>query len=234
MSSLFTRRHWLKSGAALAAGAAFGTPSLGSLAANPAGRRQLLARHYEARLAADMPALKARLFANENPFGPSEKAKKAIIDSLKDSYMYAFMSMKQLTGLIAGQEGVKEENILLGAGSSELLLAAALHYSLAAKGGRILSADPSYTWLMEAAEGFGSGWDKAPLTKDYAHDLDAMEKRVTDKTSLVYICNPNNPTGTVVNPERLKSFCEAVSRKSQCSSTRPTSTTPTTRRGIRR
>jgi len=213
MSSHFTRRNWLKSGAALAAGVTFGPSSWQSLAAHAGQRRQLLSWHYEARLAAEMPPLKARLLANENPFGPSAKAKQAITDSLKDSYMYAFQSMRQLVTLIAQAEGVKEENVLLGAGSSELLLAAALHYSLSAKGGTILSADPSYTWLMEAAQGYGAGWDKVPLTKEYAHDLDAMEKRVTDKTSLVYLCNPNNPTGTVVNPERLKSFCEAVSRK---------------------
>ncbi len=213
MSLSVSRRHWLKSGAALAAGAAFGVPSFRAFAGDAAGRRQLLARHYEAQLLADAPPLKARLFANENPFGPSEKAKSAIVDSLKDCHLYPFATMRQLVALIAKTEGVKEENILLGAGSSELLLAAALHYTLSAKGGRMLSADPSYTWLMEAAEGLGAGWDKVPLTKEYAHDLDAMEKRVTGNTSLVYLCNPNNPTGTVVNPGRLKSFCEAVSRK---------------------
>ncbi len=213
MSSSVTRRHWLKSGAALATGVAFGTPSFRTFARDAAGRRQLLARQYEARLFADAPPLKARLFANENPFGPSEKAKKAITDSLKDCHQYPFMAMRQLVSLIAKTEGVKEENILLGAGSSELLLAAALHYSLSSRGGSILSADPSYTWLMEAAGGLGAGWDKVPLDKDYAHDLDAMEKRVSDKTSLVYLCNPNNPTGTIVSPGRLKSFCEAVSRK---------------------
>jgi histidinol-phosphate aminotransferase len=184
-------------------------------------------------LPVDAPALKARLFANENPFGPSEKAKSAIVDSLKDCYLYPFASMRQLVSLIAKQEGVKEENILLGAGSSELLLAAALHYTLSAKGGRMLSADPSYTWLMEAAEGLGAGWDKVPLTQDYAHDLDAMEKRVTDKTSLVYVCNPNNPTGTVVNPGGSSPSARPCPAKSPCSWTKPTSTTPTTPPGTR-
>ncbi len=213
MPSRFTRREWLKSGTTLATGIAFGAPSLQALATDTSRRHQLLARHYEARLLAGMPPLKARLFANENPFGPSEKAKQAIIDSLRDSYMYAFMSMKQLVSQTAQEEGVKEENILLGAGSSELLLAAALHYTLSTKGGKIVSADPSYTWMMEAAVEHGGGWEKVPLTKDYMHDLDGMEKRVNAGTSLVYICNPNNPTGTVVNPEKLRSFCEAVSRK---------------------
>jgi histidinol-phosphate aminotransferase len=125
--------------------------------------------------------------------------------------MYPFMDLKKFTQLIAKEEGVSEEHILLGAGSSELLMACSMLYGT--NGGSIISADPSYSYLMETAGTFGTKWEKVALTKDYAHDLDAMEKRVGEKTSLVYICNPNNPTGTIVDAAKLASFCEVVSRK---------------------
>ncbi|QHT68584.1 histidinol-phosphate aminotransferase family protein [Rhodocytophaga rosea] len=213
MASQVNRRNWLKSSALMAAGLTMGTSRWHAANAEMITARQLFAKAYEteARLAADMPVIKARLFANENPFGPSEKAKKAIVEALPESYMYPFMQLREFASLIAKEEGVSEDHILLGAGSSELLMACSYLYG--ANGGSIVSADPSYAYLMETAGTFGAKWEKVPLTKDYAHDLDAMEKRVTDKTSLVYICNPNNPTGTIVSAIKLASFCEVVSKK---------------------
>ena len=206
----FSRRNWLKASAALTAGAAFtGLSAERVSAATTAFRRSRLSR--EAQIAADMPVIKARLFANENPWGPSDKAKAAMTNALNDSYMYPFMAQRQLVAMIAKEENVSPDHILVGAGSSEMLLAAAIHYSK--QGGNIISADPSYDYLMEAAAGWGTKWNKVPLNKDYAHDLDAMEKQVTADTRLMYVCNPNNPTGTIVPSEKLRSFCEAVSRK---------------------
>jgi histidinol-phosphate aminotransferase len=213
MSAQFNRRSWIKTSAMLSAGVAMATSNWAGLQAKPLVKGQNLSRKILAQMAADLPPIKARLFANENQFGPSENAKKAIIEALPTSNLYPFMEMKKFTELLAREEGVTPDHILLGAGSSELLMASSIYYGLLQKGKRILSADPSYTYLMEVAETYGAGWDKVPLTKDYAHDLDAMEKKVTDKTSLVYICNPNNPTGTILQPEKLKSFCEVVSKR---------------------
>ncbi len=210
MSTSFTRRNWLKAGVALTAGAAFhGISSQQVAAATADFRRSRLSR--EAQIAADMPVIKARLFANENPWGPSEKAKSAIVAAMNDSYMYPFMAQRQFTEMIAKEEGVTPEHILVGAGSSEILLAAAMYFSK--KGGDIVSADPSYDYLMEKAADYGANWVKVPLTKDYTHDLDAMAKRLGSNTRLMYVCNPNNPTGTIVQPEKLRSFCESVSAK---------------------
>ncbi len=213
MPAQFNRRNWIKTSAILSAGVAMATSSWADLQAKSLAKGQTLSRKILAQMAVDMPPIKARLFANENPFGPSENAKKAIVEALSTCNLYPFMQMRKFTELLAKEEGVTPEHILLGAGSSELLMASAIHYGLMQKGKYVLSADPSYTYLMEVVQKYGAGWDKVPLTKDYAHDLDAMEKRVNDKTSLVYICNPNNPTGTVVQPEKLKSFCEAVAKR---------------------
>jgi len=165
----------------------------------------------EAAVLEPAPVMKARLSANENPFGPSPAAKKAIQDSLELSYQYPFMRMRELTGKIAEYEGIKQDQIFMDAGSSPILLAAAMFYG---KGGaEIISGDPSYNDLPSDAEKHGATWIKVPLTADYKLDLDAMEAKISSKTGLVYICNPNNPTATILDTAKLKAFCERVSKK---------------------
>jgi histidinol-phosphate aminotransferase len=154
------------------------------------------------------PQLKARLLANENPFGPSPKAKKAIQDAISLSYQYPIESIDLLEEKIAAYEGLQKGQILLGAGSSPLLLAAALYFGK----GTIVSATPTYEDLLSHAEQFGTKVIRVPLTAEHHFDLDAMEKVIDKSTSLVYICNPNNPTATVTDPAKLKAFCERVSK----------------------
>src|SRR5690606_22039392 len=142
--------------------------------------------------------LKARLSANENPFGPSPKAKKALMDAIDTSYQYPMKSLMELTEKIAAYEGVKPENVLLSAGSGAMLQAAVVHFGL--KGGNLVSGDPTYGNIPnDMTEFYKTAWKNIPLTSDYMLDLDAMEKAVDDKTVLMYICNPNNPTGTTVD-----------------------------------
>ncbi|MDX2305237.1 MAG: histidinol-phosphate transaminase [Microscillaceae bacterium] len=151
------------------------------------------------------PQVKVRLLANENPYGPSPKAKKAIIDAIDASFMYPGQSMKALIEEIAKVERVDPKQVMLGAGSSQLLLATFLAYG---PKGKFVVADPGYISRVEELD-----LDKVPLTSDYKHDLKAMADRVSDKTSLVYICNPNNPTGTEVDAATLRDFCASVSAK---------------------
>jgi histidinol-phosphate aminotransferase len=214
MANSINRRNWIKSSALLAGGLALASGTINKLAAMPVMRKIGFAAKPVTDQTVIMgapPVLKARLFANENPFGPSDAAKKAIQDSLGTSYQYAFMQMSALSGKIAAYEGIQQSNIMMDAGSSALLLAAAMHYS---KGGKnIITGDPSYDDLPTHAKLHGGQWVKVPLTKDYKLDLDAMEAKVDDNTGLVYICNPNNPTATVVDTDKLKAFCERVSKK---------------------
>ncbi|RWY46002.1 pyridoxal phosphate-dependent aminotransferase [Mucilaginibacter gilvus] len=214
MSNSLNRRNWIKSSALMAGGVAFLTGTMNKLAAMPVIRKMRAGNTMLAEEAAIMQApagLKARLMANENPFGPSAAAKKAIIDSLDTGYQYTFASMFTMRGKIATYEGVKGTNILMSSGSSPLLQAAAMYYS---KGGKsIITADPSYDDLPTQAEHFDGKWVKVPLTADYKLDLDAIEAKVDGNTGLVYICNPNNPTATIVDTEKLKGFCERVSKK---------------------
>lgn len=214
MANSINRRNWIKTSALMAGGLALASGTINKLAAMPVIKKLGLTvkpvTDQTAILEAP-PTLKARLLANENPFGPSAAAKKAIVDSLDTSYQYAFMQMSVLTGKIAAFEGIKPTNIMMDAGSSALLLAAAMHFS---KGGKnIITGDPSYDDLPTHAKLHGGQWVKVPLTKEFKLDLDAMEAKVDDNTGLVYICNPNNPTATVVDTDKLKAFCERVSKK---------------------
>ncbi|RZK38079.1 MAG: histidinol-phosphate aminotransferase family protein [Hymenobacter sp.] len=215
METRMNRRHWLKSGALLAGSAALLPTGLEALAAPgpaaalaPAVPAWLPLTEQEALLAA-APALKARLLANENPFGPSEKAKKAIANSVATCYQYPPQS-RELAQKIAEYEDLTPGHILLDAGSSPLLLAAAMHYG---QQGAIITGDPSYADLTRKAEKFKAPIVAVPLTADYKLDLDAMERKVDARTGLVYICNPNNPTGTVLDAAKLKDFTARVSKK---------------------
>jgi len=113
---------------------------------------------------------------------------------------------------IATNEGLTPDNLIMGAGSSEILLAAAILFTQKT-GGNIITGDPTYEDLPSKAKDFGAQWIKVPLTSEYKLDLDAMEKAINSNTSLVYICNPNNPTATVLDINKLKAFVDRVSAK---------------------
>jgi histidinol-phosphate aminotransferase len=217
MSHSINRRNWIKSSALMAGGLAFLSGTIGKLSAMPTVRKFTASIKGATDQSAIMSIppkfgpLKARLLANENPFGPSPAAKKAIQDAIDTGYQYPFQQIPALMDKIAQYEGVTQDNILLDSGSTPLLLASAMYYS---KGGKeIITGDPSYDDLPSHAELFEGKWVKVPLTADYKLDLDAMEARITANTGLVYICNPNNPTATVLDTAKLKAFCERVSKK---------------------
>ena len=213
MAHSMNRRDWLKASALLTG--SFSLTGAISTIATPvevASSESFVSQRFtEERIAREWPNLKARLFANENPFGPSAKAKQAITDALGLSYQYPMGAVDKLTKMIAEEESVKPEQIMLGAGSSPLLMGSGIYFGK--DGGTIISGDPSYDDLPRKAEGVKAKWKKVPLTSEYKLDLDAMEKAIDSTTTLMYLCNPNNPTGTVLDAAKLKAFCERVSTK---------------------
>jgi len=218
MGNSISRRTLLKRGALLAGGLPFAASLLDPVQASPVivtpGEPALpyVEAWTEKTIALNAPVpLKARLFANENPFGPSDKAKKALMEALPTAYQYPFRSMSDLTDKIVQFEGIKQDNLMMAAGSTPLLMAAALCYSK--PGGNVITGDPSYEDLPTRATRMGEKWVKVPLTADYRLDLVAMEKAIDANTGLVYICNPNNPTATVVDTAQLKAFVERVSKR---------------------
>jgi histidinol-phosphate aminotransferase len=206
MKNNLTRRDWFRSTFAISAGLTL-LPSLADammIAPVSEAEREFFKLRGQSGNA-------ARLNANENPYGPSEKARQAVAQIASSGNRYAFNVARDFKAALAKKEGVPVEYILLGAGSSELLFRAAMGFGL--PGGRMLSAFPTYPSMMQYAEQFNSSWDKVNLNDALEHDFDALAAGIKPDTRLVFICNPNNPTGTFVDPAKVKSFCEEVSKK---------------------
>jgi len=157
------------------------------------------------------PEITAKLNANENPYGPASGVKKAISEAVGLGNRYGHGDAAILIDMIAKKEGVTKDHIMLGPGSTDLLEKTAITRFL--HGGNIVSADPSYMSLINTAQAIGADWKAVPLTSDYAHDLPAMEAAIDSKTQLVYVCNPNNPTGSLTAGDKLRDFCSRVSTK---------------------
>ncbi|WP_108809441.1 pyridoxal phosphate-dependent aminotransferase [Aquimarina spinulae] len=155
-----------------------------------------------------------RLLYNENHLGPSKSVentiKQVIFRSNRYSTFYEY-DAKALKQLIAKQEGLKPENVLLGHGSFEPLIWAATHFG--SKGEQIIVPSPTFDVIGLFARKIGAKVTPVEVDSDFKMNLTEMESRISSKTSLLTLCNPNNPTGTIIETERLKSFCRLVSDK---------------------
>lgn len=151
------------------------------------------------------------LRANENPYGPPPKSAEAFQKAVFSGNRYGWKSLGTLIDKIAKNEGITKDQVLMGPGSSDLLEKVAMVFFQ--KGGNVVSADPSYMSLMVVAKSVGGNWKSYKLLADSQHDLDAMEAGIDSNTKLVYICNPNNPTGSITDAKKLKDFCSRVSEK---------------------
>ncbi|MBV8681329.1 MAG: pyridoxal phosphate-dependent aminotransferase [Caulobacteraceae bacterium] len=139
--------------------------------------------------------------ANENPLGPSKGACEAITRMAPLGGRYDLLGESQaLTKVFADQHGLRPENIAIYAGSSEPLQYAVLAFTSPQRG--LVVADPSYEAPVAAAETTKARVAKVALAADYAHDVKAMV--AADPTAgVIYICNPNNPTGTLTSREAI-------------------------------
>ncbi|MFC0654730.1 pyridoxal phosphate-dependent aminotransferase [Mongoliitalea lutea] len=206
-----SRRAWLRT-------SAFGLGGISALSSLPLhGSTNLTNSSYKS-LVLELPfmenfkiPMRARLLANENPFGPSPKAQKAIMESISQGNRYGHSDAQYLIEMIAEKEGVKPANIMLGPGSTDLLEKTAI--ALCRHGGNVISADPSYLSLVNTAKAVGANWKAVPLTADQSHDLTSIAQAIDSNTKLVYICNPNNPMGSVTDFEAVKTFCKANATK---------------------
>lgn len=153
----------------------------------------------------------ARLSSNENPYGPSPRVREAILKGLQDGCRYPFSQSGKLLEALARKEGLTPDHIVLTAGSTEGLKTAGLTYGI--QSGEIVASNPTFHVLMEYAEQFGAYVHRVPVNAQLGHDLDAMERRITQLTKLVFVCNPDNPTGTLLPAARMRDFCASVSRR---------------------
>jgi len=134
----------------------------------------------------------ARLNANENPYGPSPAALRAINDALPRANRYPDEAIEALVADIAKFHGLSQDSVLATDGSSEALKVAATTFAKK----RLITADPTFEAIGFCAKSEGAEIVKVPLTADYAHDLARMLDAAKGE-GLIYVCNPNNPTATI-------------------------------------
>jgi histidinol-phosphate aminotransferase len=135
----------------------------------------------------------------------------AIIDRFDDLCRYPGVFSNTLTEKIAQKEGVSPAHILLTVGSTEGLKIAAITYFQ--HGGELIAADPTFEAMINYAEALGAYVHKVPVNKDLQIDLEAMSLRCHSATRMVFLCNPNNPTGTLLKNDQVASFCASLSSK---------------------
>jgi histidinol-phosphate aminotransferase len=158
--------------------------------------------------AAPAQPAKIHLNFNENPYGPTPKALEALATCGPMAARYPDVAHAQVREALAAMHGVKPENILLGCGSTEILRVADMTFL--GPGQSVVVAEPTFEAVLQVARVAHAVPVKVPLTADHRHDLPAMAAACTSKTGLVYVCNPNNPTGTIVTRDELADFIPRV------------------------
>ncbi len=149
-----------------------------------------------------------RLMFNENPYGPGPKAKAAALRALKkEGALYPYDIA--LTAKIAKYYDLGPEHVTLSSGSTEMLMAATMAWG---REGTILAPAPTYSPQFSYAASKGVQIKRVPLDDRFANDLDGLAAQTGPDTSMVYICNPNNPTGVLVDPDRLRDFCKTIGK----------------------
>jgi histidinol-phosphate aminotransferase len=158
---------------------------------------------------ASSPARPIVLCWNENPYGPSPAARLAVSHAIASGCRYpSDEETDALTATLAQLEGVSPDHIVTGTGSGELLRALGLLYGH--DGGEIIAAAPTYLELPHYAQLRGARLKFVPVDAELRHDLPAMRAAMSPATRAVYLCNPNNPTGTAVPAADIRAFVASL------------------------
>jgi histidinol-phosphate aminotransferase len=195
------RRSWLKRGSALGALSLMG-PSAAMASLSEYERKKI-----NPRALADPIALNF----NENPFGPSENVRQVMTAHFDEGCRYPDAMQDELVQMIAQKEGVTANHIVIGGGSSECLRVTGLTY--ANNGGEIIAARPTFLAMMSYAQQWGATVNWVDLDDSLSHDVEEMEKRISNKTKLIFLCNPNNPTSTILEKNKLVDFVTTAANK---------------------
>lgn len=169
-----------------------------------------LAAPFLSALALQSEGSVIRLNGNENALGPAPAARAAIEKAIFSSNRYPIVEASELTRQIADYHGVAEDSVLLGNGSSEILR---LAVQVLAKRDRVaVTAQPTYEAVGRHAAALGIPVKQIPLRSDYSHDLREMRETAESHPgeSLIYLCNPNNPTATLTASEPIQDWIESA------------------------
>src|SRR5213596_3181909 len=144
-----------------------------------------------------------KLASNENPLGPSPKSIAAMRDAIENAHLYPDGGAFYLRNAIAKKINVAPDHIVLGNGSNEII--ELLAHAFLERGDVIVTSEHAFVAYKIIARVFGAETIEAP-SRDYGHDLDAMLGAITDRTGLIFIANPNNPTGTLLSADAIERF----------------------------
>ena len=158
----------------------------------------------------EIPPGQIRLIFNENPYGPSPKALTEVARILPLTAYYPDDIEGELIQLFMARHRLDRRQLFLASGSNEGLQAAMIAFG---KQGKVLSPSLTYSDHLLYAENLGIEVERVPLRDDMSIDLGAIARAIDDSVSLVYLCNPNNPTGMAIDGDELRSFCREVSTK---------------------
>lgn len=151
-----------------------------------------------------------KLASNENVLGPSPKALKAVQNQLKNIHIYPDSAAGALTEKVARWCGVKPSQILFGNGSNEIL--EFICRAFLKKGDEVIVSENTFSLYETFSKIAGAKVVRIPLKK-YSFDLQGALKKITRKTKIIFLCNPNNPTGTLVPDSKLKEFIQAIQQR---------------------
>lgn len=149
-----------------------------------------------------------KLASNESPYGPLPAVAEAIAAAATGLNRYPDGSARALRAALADLHGVDAHQLIIGNGSGELILMAG--QALLDPGATVVYADPSFALYAHLASASGAEGLAVPLDGEGVHDLDAMAAAVDERTRLVVVCNPNNPTGTYIDAERMTAFLDGL------------------------
>src|SRR5690348_1823855 len=187
-----SRRAFLRS---FGTSVAIGLSPLGSLPASALG--------FEPARTETVPGA-VLLNSNENAYGPLPKSVDALQGALGQANRYPFSFYGELAEEIAALHRVQPKQIVLGCGSSEILRMTAM--ALLGPGKQLVQATPTYEAINHYARVTGASVASVPLTHEYAHDVSTMLAATKHAESLVYVCNPNNPTASLTPRKDLQDF----------------------------
>lgn len=148
-----------------------------------------------------------KLASNENPLGCSIEAKEAIIKSLETPSLYPDGNCTDLRNALAQKNGVEPEQLIFGCGSDEIILS--IGKTFISEGDEAITCIPSFPQYKAATIPMGGKMIEVPL-KNHTYDLDGIVAAITARTKVIFIANPNNPTGTIITKEQQLDFMKKV------------------------
>jgi len=145
-----------------------------------------------------------KLASNENPLGPSPKAVAAMKEALDSVNYYPDGACLALTQKLASKVNIDPDAIIFANGEDNII--SLISKTFLNEGEEMIMADPSFSSFEISARAMGAKVVKVPVRTDFTTDLDAILEAMTEKTKLVFLCNPNNPTGTISTSSEVESF----------------------------